>query len=103
MSPLSFCSLSLNTSGIQDAPSGAEQRDDPQSALQTAKEAVKLMKPLSGHVTSGASTVENTSADLEAAYNFQDTYLQPLRIFDSVIGTLADVRAIPFDWDCTKF
>jgi len=61
------------------------------------------MKPLSGHATSGASTVQNASADLEAAYNFQDTYLQLLRIFDSVIETLADVRAIPFDWDCTKF
>jgi hypothetical protein len=49
------------------------------------------MKPLSGHVISGASTAQNAPADLDAVYNFQDTYLQPLRIFDSVIGTLAEV------------
>jgi len=49
------------------------------------------MKPLSGHVKSGASTAKNAPADLDAAYNFQDTYLQPLRIFDSVIETLAEV------------
>jgi hypothetical protein len=61
------------------------------------------MNPLSGHATSGASTVQNAPADLEAAYNFQDTYLQPLRIFDSVVGTLADVRDIPIDWDRTNY
>ncbi|KAG1845902.1 hypothetical protein DFJ58DRAFT_504138 [Suillus subalutaceus] len=32
---------------VRDAPSGVEQGADPQSALQDAKEAVKLMKPLS--------------------------------------------------------
>ncbi|KAG2092300.1 uncharacterized protein F5147DRAFT_779695 [Suillus discolor] len=50
------------------------------------------MKPLSGHVTSGASTVQNASAGLEAAYDFQDTYLQLLRIFNNVIGMLAEVH-----------
>jgi len=68
-----------------------KQGADPESALQNAKEAVTLMKPLSGHVISGASTAQNASTDLDAAYNFQDTYLQPLRIFDSVIETLAEV------------
>ncbi|KAG1844159.1 hypothetical protein DFJ58DRAFT_844067 [Suillus subalutaceus] len=87
---------------VQDASSSAEQGANPQSALQTAKEAVKLMEPLSGHVTSGASTAQNASADLDDAYDFQDTYLQPLRIFNSVIGTLADVRAIPFSWSRTN-
>ncbi|KAG2361639.1 hypothetical protein BDR07DRAFT_1377115 [Suillus spraguei] len=77
---------------VQDAATGAEQGADPQSALQTTKEAAKRMKLLSGHVASGASAAQNASADLEAAYDFQDTYLQPLRIFDTVIGKLADVH-----------
>jgi len=55
------------------------------------------MKPLSGRVISGASTAQNAPADLDAAYNFQDKYLQPLKIFDSVIGTLAEVRTISLD------
>ncbi|KAG1836871.1 hypothetical protein DFJ58DRAFT_917517, partial [Suillus subalutaceus] len=77
---------------VQDTPSGAEQGADPQLALQNAKEVVKDMNLLSGAVGSGASAAQNASADLEDAYNFQDTYLQPLRIFDSVIGKLADVH-----------
>jgi hypothetical protein len=75
---------------------------DLQSTLQNAKEAVKLMKPLSGHVRSGASTAKNAPADLDAAYNFQDKYLQPLKIFDSVIGTLAEVRTISLDRNRTN-
>ncbi|KAG2355056.1 hypothetical protein BDR07DRAFT_1427460 [Suillus spraguei] len=50
------------------------------------------MKPLSGHVASAASNTQNASADLDAAYNFQDTYLQLLRIFDRVIETLSGVH-----------
>lgn len=87
---------------VQHTLSGVEQDVDPQSALQNAKEAVQLMKPPSGHMTSGASTAQNASADLETAFNFQDTYLQPLRIFDSVIGTLADVRTVPLTWSRTN-
>ncbi|KIK39900.1 hypothetical protein CY34DRAFT_807748 [Suillus luteus UH-Slu-Lm8-n1] len=83
---------SISNIKVQHTLSGVEQDVDPQSALQNAKEAVQLMKPPSGHMTSGASTAQNASADLETAFNFQDTYLQPLRIFDSVIGTLADVH-----------
>jgi hypothetical protein len=70
---------------------------DLESTLQNAKEGVKLMKPLSGHVRSGASTAKNAPADLDAAYNFQDTYLQPLKIFDSVIGALAEVWTMSLD------
>ncbi|KAG1840807.1 hypothetical protein DFJ58DRAFT_916610 [Suillus subalutaceus] len=80
---------------LKDAPPGAEQGADPKSALQNAKEAVKLMKPLSEHLTSGASTVQNASADLEAAYNFQDTYLQPLRILMYKPFLLVGTELIP--------
>jgi hypothetical protein len=77
---------------VQDA-SGVEQGADPQSVLRDAKKAVKGMNLLSGPLGSGLSTAQNAPADLENAYNFQDTYLQPLRMFDNVIGKLADVRA----------
>jgi hypothetical protein len=60
-------------------------------ALQNAKEAAKGMNLLSGLVGSGVSAAQNVPAILEDAYNVQDTYLQPLRIFDNVIGKLADV------------
>jgi len=75
----------------QDAPSGPEQGADPQSALHNAKQAVKGMNLLSKPVESGVSAAQNTPAALEDVYNVQDTYLQPLRIFDKVIGELADV------------
>jgi hypothetical protein len=51
------------------------------------------MNLLSGPLGSGSSVPQNAPADLEDAYSFQDTYLQPLRMFDSVIDKLADVRA----------
>ncbi|KAG1843728.1 hypothetical protein C8R48DRAFT_765436 [Suillus tomentosus] len=71
---------------IQDAPSCAK------SALREANEAAKGMNSLSGRVTSGLSVAQNAPADLEDACKFGDTYLRPLRIFDSVIGKLADVH-----------
>ncbi|KAG2357218.1 hypothetical protein BDR07DRAFT_1463660, partial [Suillus spraguei] len=77
---------------VQDAPTSAEQGANPHSALQAAKEAVKLMKPLSGPVTSGISAAQNAPADLDDACDFEETYLKPLKIFDSVIGKLADVH-----------
>jgi hypothetical protein len=78
---------------VQVVPSGPEQGADPQLALHNAKQAVKGMNLLSGPVESGVSAAQNAPADLEDVYNFQDTYLRPLRIFDNVIGKLADVCA----------
>ncbi|KAG1868778.1 hypothetical protein C8R48DRAFT_120095 [Suillus tomentosus] len=84
----------LSTPNIkpENASSGLKQGGDPQSALRDAKKAVKGMNLLSGPVESGASAAQNASGDLEDAYSFQDTYLQPLRIFDNIIGKLADVH-----------
>jgi hypothetical protein len=76
---------------VQDAPPGPEQGTDPQLALQNAKQAVKDINLLSGPVGSGVSAAQNAPADLEDVYNVQDTYLQPLKIFDKVIRELADV------------
>ncbi|KAG2091948.1 uncharacterized protein F5147DRAFT_657781 [Suillus discolor] len=77
---------------IQDAPSGEKQGADPQSALREANKAAKGMNTLSGCVTSGVSAAQNAPADLADACKVGDTYLQPLRIFDSVIRKLTDVH-----------
>ncbi|KAG2335746.1 hypothetical protein BDR05DRAFT_1006495 [Suillus weaverae] len=83
---------SIPNAEVQDTPLSVEQCADPKWALRDAEQAVKGMNLLSGLVGSGAPAAQNAPADLEAAYNFQDTYLKPLRIFDDVIGKLADVH-----------
>ncbi|KAG2098742.1 uncharacterized protein F5147DRAFT_656018 [Suillus discolor] len=70
---------------VQNTPSDVKQGGDPQSALRDAQGVVGRMTLLSGPVESGASAAQNASGDL-------DTYLQPLRIFDNVIGNIADVH-----------
>jgi len=88
---------------VQDAPSGAKQGPDPQMALQNAKQAVRDMNLLSGPVESGVSATQKAPAVLDDAYNVQDTYLQPLKIFDNVIGKLVDVWPHSFSvWDRTN-
>ncbi|KAG2087913.1 uncharacterized protein F5147DRAFT_658845 [Suillus discolor] len=84
----------LSTPNIkhENASSDVKQGGDPQSALRDAKKTVKGMNLVSGPVESGASATQNAPGDLEDAYSFQDAYLQPLRIFDNIIGKLADVH-----------
>ncbi|KAG2102188.1 uncharacterized protein F5147DRAFT_838772 [Suillus discolor] len=60
---------------IQDAPPGAKQGADPQSALRDTNDAAKGMNLLSGRVTSGLSTAQKASTDLGDACKFEDTYL----------------------------
>ncbi|KAG1843731.1 hypothetical protein C8R48DRAFT_765437 [Suillus tomentosus] len=74
---------------VQDGPPGAEQGTDPQLALRDVNEAAKGMNLLSGPVASGISAAQNAPAD---ACTFEDTYLRPLKIFDAVIGKLANVH-----------
>jgi hypothetical protein len=59
--------------------------------LQNTQEAVEDMHSLSGHKTTVVSILQGAQKDLDAADSFQDTYLQPLRIFDTVIGEVANV------------
>jgi hypothetical protein len=59
--------------------------------LRDTQEAVEDMHSLSGHQTTVVSVLQGAQKDLEAADSFQDTYLQPLRIFDTVIGEVANV------------
>lgn len=82
---------------VLDAPSGVEETPDPQlvdAKLRGAREGTENMRLLGGHVTSVASTANNAPAGLAVADDFQTTYLQPLKIFDTVIGNLANVWAI---------
>ncbi|KAG2136373.1 uncharacterized protein EDB93DRAFT_1106927 [Suillus bovinus] len=74
---------------LENTPSNVKQGADSQSALRDAKNAVKGMNLLPVEFRVSA---QNASGDLEGAYSFQDTYLQPLRIFDNIIGKLADVH-----------
>ncbi|KIK42595.1 hypothetical protein CY34DRAFT_136097 [Suillus luteus UH-Slu-Lm8-n1] len=77
---------------IEETSSGVEQCTNPQSALREAKDAAEGMNLLLTPLRSGASSAQDAQANLEAAYGAEDTYLQPLRVFDSVIGALADVH-----------
>ncbi|KAG2359239.1 hypothetical protein BDR07DRAFT_222972 [Suillus spraguei] len=65
-----------------------EMDADTQSALQAAEH----MHSPSGHATTALYIVQDAQADLDAVDGFQDTYLKPLRIFDDVIGKIADVH-----------
>ncbi|KAG2353382.1 hypothetical protein BDR07DRAFT_1383215 [Suillus spraguei] len=70
-----------------EAPSGVEA--DTKSALQEAQEAASGMHPLSGPTIAVDSEAQGAQEDI--VDSFQDTYLNPLRIFDVVIEQLADV------------
>jgi len=83
------------------AASSGVQIPDPQSVdagLRDAREGMESMRQLGKHTTAVASTAKDSPEDLDAADNLQTTYLQPLRIFDSVIGELANVWATLQYW-----
>lgn len=85
-------------SGVKErdvAPSRAENGTEPQSAdaaLQAARKATRDMKILGGRVENMISAVRDGPADLDTADNFQNTYLKPLRIFDSIIEEITDIH-----------
>ncbi|KAG1856405.1 hypothetical protein DFJ58DRAFT_913712 [Suillus subalutaceus] len=76
----------------QAASPGMEVEADIQSALRDAQEAARHMYPLPGPAITVASVDQDAQADLDVADGFQDTYLKPLRIFDTVIGEIANVH-----------
>ncbi|KAG1868266.1 hypothetical protein DFJ58DRAFT_97924 [Suillus subalutaceus] len=80
---------------VQNAPSVVEQGTDSQSvdtAIRNARDAVDQMNTRLGPAGLVASVGQNGLVDLNKADNFEATYLEPLKIFDSVIGTLANVH-----------
>ncbi|KAG2753681.1 hypothetical protein P692DRAFT_20870527 [Suillus brevipes Sb2] len=81
---------------LQAASSGVEEILDPQlvyAGLRDACEHTESMRPLEGHVESVASesAAKDGPQDLDASENFQSTYLQPLKISDTVIEKPANV------------
>jgi hypothetical protein len=85
---------------VQAASSGAEI-PDPQlvdAGLRDAREGMESMRQLGKHTTAVASAAKDGPKDLDAAYNLQTTYLKSLRIFDSVVGELANVWATLLCW-----
>ncbi|KAG2357399.1 hypothetical protein BDR07DRAFT_372647 [Suillus spraguei] len=76
---------------LQVAPSGVEVEANTLSTLLETQEATKYMHPLFGPAISVDSALQGAQEDLNTVDSFQDTYLKPLRIFDDVIGKLADV------------
>ncbi|KAG2354924.1 hypothetical protein BDR07DRAFT_578348 [Suillus spraguei] len=77
---------------LQVAPSGVEVEANTRSTLLETQEAIKYMHPLFGPAISVDSALQGAQEDLNTVDSFQDTYLKPLRIFDDVIGKLADVH-----------
>ncbi|KAG2048459.1 hypothetical protein BDR06DRAFT_976024 [Suillus hirtellus] len=74
----------------QAGPSGVKVKDDVQSVLWGAQDAMEHMHLLSGRA---ASPGKEAQEDLHTAGKFGDTHLKPLKIFDAVIGEIADVWA----------
>ncbi|KAG2143439.1 uncharacterized protein EDB93DRAFT_1105281 [Suillus bovinus] len=85
-------SASSTSNIIEVAPSGIEVEAESQSALQHAQQSARQMHSLSGRVITVTSAAQDAQADLTAADGFQDTYLKPLKIFDDVIGKIANVH-----------
>jgi hypothetical protein len=89
------CASSIPNIEVQDAPPVLEQSTDPKlvyTALRNARDAADQMNTRLGPPGLVASEGQNGLADLDKTDNFEATYLKPLKIFDSVIGTLADVH-----------
>ncbi|KAG2362425.1 hypothetical protein BDR07DRAFT_1460860, partial [Suillus spraguei] len=77
---------------VQAPTSGVELKADTQSALQDTGEAAKHMHLLPGPVITVDSVVQGAQGDLDAVDSFQDTYLKPLKIFDTLIAEIANVH-----------
>jgi hypothetical protein len=75
----------------QVASSGVEVDADIPSELRDAQQAARRMHPLSGPAITVVSVGQDARAGLDAADGFQNTYLKHLRIFDAVIGEIANV------------
>ncbi|KAG1861063.1 hypothetical protein C8R48DRAFT_801715 [Suillus tomentosus] len=76
----------------QAGPSGVKVEDDVQSVLRDAQGATEHMHSLSGHAITVASAGKDAQEDLDTAGEFGDTYLKPLKIFDAVIGEIANLH-----------
>ncbi|KAG1785209.1 uncharacterized protein HD556DRAFT_1450960 [Suillus plorans] len=87
LTPFAIMSVAMDAFA-QAAPPVVEVEADTQLALWDAQQAARCMHPLSGPAITVASVGQDTQADLDAADGYQDAYLEPLRIFDAVIGEI---------------
>ncbi|KAG2354045.1 hypothetical protein BDR07DRAFT_1382573 [Suillus spraguei] len=71
-----------------------EERASSTPNIEDAQQAGERMLPLSGPAMIAVSVGQDVQAGLNTADTFQDTYLKPLRIFDDVIGKIADVWSL---------
>ncbi|KAG2369129.1 hypothetical protein BDR07DRAFT_852877 [Suillus spraguei] len=90
-SPVLLDERASSTPNLETTPSAVRVEADTQSALQDTQGAASHIHSLSEPAITVVSDLQGAQEDLDAADSFQDTYLEPLRIFDTVIGTLADV------------
>jgi hypothetical protein len=93
--------LSLAVPQVQATPSGKGEAPDAQlinAELQGAYDGTQGMGLLGRHAISIANTANNAPAGLAAADDFQTSCLQPLKIFDTAIEKIANVRAALLSW-----
>jgi len=85
---------------VQAASSGVEIPDaqSVDAGLRDAREGVESMRQLGKHSTTAASAAKDGPEYLDAADNFQVPDLQPLKIFDTVVGELVNVWATLLHW-----
>ncbi|KAG2096493.1 uncharacterized protein F5147DRAFT_656571 [Suillus discolor] len=82
---------------VQDTSAVVQQGADSQSvnkALQDAGHGADQMNQIWGHARPVLSAGENGPAALDDVDSIETTYLQPLRTFDTVIGTIAGVCSL---------
>lgn len=80
--------------GPQDPPSREEARAELQAVgveVQAARKAANNINPLGGRVEKAMLTAKDGPANLDNADNFSDTYLKPLKKFNSMIDIIANV------------
>ncbi|KAG2128368.1 uncharacterized protein EDB93DRAFT_1108997 [Suillus bovinus] len=88
-------SSGVPASKVLASPPGAGETPCPKSTddeLQGAHEALEHMRTLGGPAQSVTSAADNAPAGLTTADDFNTTYLQPLKIFDTVIEKIANVH-----------
>ncbi|KAG1830145.1 hypothetical protein EV424DRAFT_1343722 [Suillus variegatus] len=88
----SIPNIEVQPATVQDASTGVKQGADPQSVNVALRDAYGGANALLGPIRSVASAGRNAPAALDDMDSMEATYLQPLRIFDTVIGEVAEVH-----------
>ncbi|KIK32514.1 hypothetical protein CY34DRAFT_18997 [Suillus luteus UH-Slu-Lm8-n1] len=76
----------------QAGPSGVEVEANTQTPLHGAQEAERRMHSLPEPEITVAPALQGAQEDLDVLDNFEETYLQPLKIFEAVIGEISNAH-----------